>query len=265
MEMGSRDCASAWAFHRRFAEPFDAGERTFPHHYLLCASSGAFHLELAGRCWLLPPHRAALIRSGVAVRIWTRTPVTSASVLFTPSPAVAFAADCSVFHLSELARDMVAYGMRWDQQHAARDPQAGRWFAALADLCLELSRSPDNYWLPRASTPELNRALQFTARHLGQAMRFGDVAEAACVSERTLARRFVTETGMTWREYVRRARLIAAMQSLAESGESIAQIANGCGFESLSAFNAAFRAFADETPSAYRRRIASGDLFGGAS
>ena len=252
------DTASAWAFNRQFPAPFDAGEKSFSHHYLLYASSGAFHLELAGRHWLLPPHRAALIQSGVQIRIWTQAPVTSASVLFTPSPAMPLDFACRVFYLSELARSMVAYCMRWDKEQAVASLGAQRMFAALADVCLELSSHADDYWLPRAKSRELERALQFTQKNLGEPLRFAEVAAAAFMSERTLARRFSEEITMNWREYVRRARLISAMEGLTQPSATIAQVAGASGFESLSAFNTAFRLFTGETPSGYRRRIAVG-------
>jgi AraC-like DNA-binding protein len=256
--MPQNHTATAWAFRRHFSEAFDAGEKSFPQHYLLYASSGCFHLELAGRNWLLPTHRAAWIRSGVPVRIWTQGPVTSASVLFTPSPELAFDFDCWVFCVSELARGLLDHCMRWDTEQAAANPKATRMFGALADVCLELSSQADQFWLPRATSKELQRALQFTLQHLGAPLAFADVAAAACVSERTLARRFADEAGMVWRDYLRRARLIAAMESLTNPAEPIAQVAHACGYESLGAFNAAFRAFTGDTPSGYRRRLRAG-------
>lgn len=60
---------------------------------------------------------------------------------------------------------------------------------------------------------------------------------------------------MVWGDYLRRARLIAAMESLTNPAEPIAQVANASGYESLGAFNAAFRAFTGNTPSGYRRRL----------
>lgn len=206
--------AAAWAFSRHFPQAFDAGEKSFAHHYLLFASSGCFHLELAGRSWLLPTHRAALIRQGTPVRIWTQGPVTSASVLFAPSQTFAPNFDCRVFAVSQLARHMLDYCMRWDTEAAADNPTAHRMFGALADVCLALSEQPDQFWLPRAGSKELQRATHFTQQHLGEPLAFAQVAEASSVSERTLARRFADEMGLPWRDYLRRARLIAAMQRL---------------------------------------------------
>lgn len=250
--------AAAWAFSRHFPEPFDAGEKPFLHHYLLVASSGCFHLELAGRSWLLPPHRAALIRQGTPVRIWTQGPVTSTSVLFAAAGGPVFDFDCRVFPVSELARHMLDYCMRWSTEEEAANPEASRMFGALADVCLALSEQPHQFWLPRAVSKEMQRATQFTLQHLGAALSFAQVAEAACVSERTLARRFADELRMPWREYLRRARLIAAMEGLAAPDASIAQVAFASGYESLGAFNTAFRAFTGDTPTAYRRHLRDG-------
>jgi AraC-like DNA-binding protein len=248
---------SSWTLHREFAAPFDAGERSFSHHYLLCASRGSFYFELAERTWLLPPQRAALIRCGTPIRIWTQEPVTSASVLIAPSEETAIEFDCRVFYMSELAHSMVAYSMRWDQNAAAEDPTSRRFFLALFDVCLELSQRPDHYWLPRAKSKELGRALEFTRNQLSTPLQFGEVASIACVSERTLSRRFSDEINMNWSEYLRRARLIEALDRLSQSTESIAQVAQSCGFESLGAFNIAFKAYTQTTPSGFRRTTAA--------
>ena len=97
------------------------------------------------------------------------------------------------------------------------------------------------------------RALRFTEVRLQDDVSFQDVAEAAHVSERTLARRFSEETGMTWRHVQRKMRMIRAMELLAE-GQRVTDVAYAIGYGSQSAFNAAFKAFAGESPTAFLQR-----------
>ena len=183
----------------------DAGWRTFPRHYLLYASTGAFHLEVASAEWLLPPQRAAWIRAGAPVRISINAPVTCCSALFAIDRIEPPGADCQVFAMSPLAREMIRYAMRWGPEHDADDQAAERFFLALASVCLELAATPDQFWLPRARSSELSRAIQQTLDRLAERPSFGQIARAAGVSERTLARRFAEETHMTWRQFLRRA------------------------------------------------------------
>ena len=75
------------------------------------------------------------------------------------------------------------------------------------------------------------------------------------VSDRTLRRLFLRETGMTWREYLVQSRLLRAMVLLAEPGPNVLEVAQTVGFASPSAFNRAFTRYTGESPSSYRRRV----------
>lgn len=235
-------------------EPFDSGWRSFDAHYLLYASEGVFHLEVDNVRWLLPPQRAAWIRAHVPIRIYTRQTVKCSSILFAEAVTAEPDFDCRVFTVSPLAREMIAHAMRWGAERDPDDAVANGFFVALDHVCRELSAEADNFWLPRANSAELKAALTHILNNLDQDLTLADSARAAHVSERTLARRFTSELSMTWRQCLRRARLLRAMEQLAETDDKIIKIAHSVGFASISAFNHAFRDFANETPSAYRRR-----------
>jgi hypothetical protein len=76
-----RNPSAAFGFYQEFAT-LDGGWSSFPRHYLLYASSGVFHLEVAQALWLLPPQRAAWIAADAPIRVSIRAPVTCCSVLF---------------------------------------------------------------------------------------------------------------------------------------------------------------------------------------
>lgn len=78
-----------------------------------------------------------------------------------------------------------------------------------------------------------------------------DVAASAGMSLRTFERRFARETGLAPRDWVRRARLIAALASLA-TGASVTEAGFACGYSSISAFISAFRALHGVTPGSLR-------------
>lgn len=247
--------ATTYGLYQELA-PFDAGWKPFPHHYLLYAASGTFHLEVARMRWLLPPQRAAWIAAQVPIRITSQTPVTCCSVIFAPALLSLPMQDCRVFTVSPLARHMIHYAMRWDVQRDPSDERADRFFRVLADICLELAAQPDRFWLPRAESSELQHALSYTLQHLADHVVFADVARAVAVSERTLARRFAGELQMTWRQYTHRARMIRATELLTESTISVIEVAYMTGFESVSAFTSAFRHFTGLTPRQFRTQQA---------
>jgi AraC-like DNA-binding protein len=238
-----------------FGAAFDSGLRTFPGHYLLYASTGAFRLEVGNARWLLPPQRAAWVAANTPLRLSAKAPGTTSSVLFAEGSIQQLDFSCRVFSVSTLAREMLLYAVRWGPERGDHDPAADSFFRALATVCTELAAEPDELWLPCAESTELDRALEYTLANMVDKPTFAEVASAAHVSERTLARRFAEEAGMTWSEFARRARMIRAMELLAEPDSKVISVVDAVGFSSVSAFNHAFRAFTGETPSSYRKRL----------
>ncbi len=73
-------------------------------------------------------------------------------------------------------------------------------------------------------------------------------ARAAGASERTLARLFSRETGLSFRHWRQRLRLLMALTAL-EDGSSVTAVALESGYDSPSAFIAAFKRLFGKTPS----------------
>jgi AraC-like DNA-binding protein len=75
-------------------------------------------------------------------------------------------------------------------------------------------------------------------------------ARAVGASTRTLARLFLAETGMTFRQWQRQARLLAGLVRLA-AGQPVTVVALEVGYESPSAFIAMFKRALGTTPGQY--------------
>lgn len=241
----------AFAFTRSFA-PTGPCELVVDRHYLLCASSGALRLEAEGQRWLLPPARAALLRAGRPATVAIPQPATTASVLFhvdfVPPPPQ----DLTVFDLDPLARALVAECGGWQEAQEPLPPYARAIFDALAVVAWRLAERPSPVVMPVGRSAEMRTALRLTEERLGDELRFEDVAAAAGLVPRSLARRFESEVGMTWRATLRRMRVLRAVERLAADDAPITTIAHEVGYGSLSAFNAAFRELTGKTPSDYR-------------
>ncbi len=79
------------------------------------------------------------------------------------------------------------------------------------------------------------------------------VAQQAGVGVRTVERLFASETGMGFAAWRQRLRMLESMRRLLD-GDSVAAAAEAVGYESVSAFVAAFKATTGETPGKWRCR-----------
>lgn len=231
--------------------------RGSPHHHrfhqVIYALRGALHLETAQGTWLLPPQRCALVPAGLEHLTWATRRVSLRTLYLAPSLLRTRADAVQVFAATPLAREMILHAMRWDHLRPAKDAQAAAFFRAFAGLVAELVEDTRDFHLPAAHSEELSRATAHVLAHLDRPLAIDAVARAAGSSSRTLTRRFAAELATTFRAYVRAARLLRAMDLLAGRARVI-DVALAVGFESPSAFTAAFVEFVGETPRAYRAR-----------
>jgi transcriptional regulator GlxA family with amidase domain len=131
---------------------------------------------------------------------------------------------------------------------------AQAYFHTLALLAREWIHADAGLRLPRPRSPDLTRAFEYALAHLETAS-MDEAARAAAVSPRTLARRFQSETQMSWRTFLRTARVLRGMELLAQPGTNVTETALAVGFESLASFSTCFRELTGESPSEYQKRV----------
>lgn len=103
-------------------------------------------------------------------------------------------------------------------------------------------------WLAALGDPPIHRAL--VAMHGDVARRWvlGDLARVAGMSRSSFAARFAQVTGETPIAYLARWRMVLAADRLARSGMALADVAGSVGYESESAFGAAFKRVMGRSP-----------------
>ena len=233
---------------------FDTGWTKTGQHKLVYAASGVLHLQVGDAQWLLPPQRAAWLRAGVEHRLHASEPVSLRIVHLSASLADAPPVEVGLFEVVPLAREMILEAVRWGADRNPEDERANRFFLAFAAMLDDWVGRSRTYRLPVARTPELQRAMAFAMEHLNEEPTIEDAARLAGVSPRTLARRFRDDAGTTWREFLHDARMMKAMELLADPNRSVTETAYAVGFNSLGAFTRAFVDFTGERPRDYHRR-----------
>jgi len=81
------------------------------------------------------------------------------------------------------------------------------------------------------------------------------LAQEMKVSESYLRAVFREETGVSLGHFVRSARLVRAAYLFDEGEKGVSDVADECGFQSVTSFTRAFRRMYEMTPSEYRKRM----------
>lgn len=110
----------------------------------------------------------------------------------------------------------------------------------------------------KSEDPVIARTLTYILASLTDDLDVPALAERACMSERTFARRFKHQTGMTPAHYVEEARLQAARVELEQSDAPVEQIALRTGFVSAERMRRAFQRRLGVSASDYRSRFRAG-------
>ncbi|SKA81082.1 AraC-type DNA-binding protein [Prosthecobacter debontii] len=139
-----------------------------------------------------------------------------------------------------------------------------RYDAAVAILCsfaLQLGESAHRLLFAHAvHEPEAVRnAKIYIHAHLAEPMTLEAVAGAVNVSPFHFCKIFKRATGLTFTDFVNRARVEKAKRMLMKPAARITEVAYDVGFQSLSHFNRSFRRIASESPTEYRGRMREGN------
>jgi AraC-like DNA-binding protein len=223
-------------------------------HQIEYAINGVIEVETAAAHYLLPPQQAAWIPAGLEHTTTMNATVRSITVLFDPELIAQPGDRARILAVPPLIREMMIYARRWPIVGAEPDPTADGFFRTLGHLVAEALDHEAPLSLPTATDPIVAAAAAYTQEHL-DAVTADEVSRAVGVSERTLRRQFRATLGLSWRDYLLRARLLRAMALLAEPGPSVLEVSTTVGFDSASAFARAFAERCGQSPSAYRRRV----------
>lgn len=257
--------------------PMPAGTRFGPHthavHQLAWASRGTLTVHAQGRTWVLPTTRALWIPAGVPHEVVSASHTTMTSLYLTAAPSPP-GPDASpnggtdggtgpwsvpqAVEVTTLIAELIHYvdggagGAGGDRglggaRHTDAESRAhGRTLllsllepVPVTTLDTPLPTDPRAAEVARAllDAPASPRTLAAWGRHVG-------------ASGRTLARLFLAETGMPFGRWRTLARLNASLPALA-AGEPLHRVARTVGYETVSAFVAAFRRETGVTPGGY--------------
>ncbi|NLC37186.1 MAG: AraC family transcriptional regulator [Alcaligenaceae bacterium] len=226
------------------AQPKATQPHSHPWIQLSYASRGVLQIRTAEGWFLAPPQWAILVPPSVEHAVFN-SPGTEMRSLYIATDAMPAAGDnCQVLAVSGLLREMIRHFSRLPAEYDEEGAQ-GRLVDVMLDLVCEAPR--EAFSLPWPAEPGLRDICSVILAAPQQPLRMDEWSAQSKVSVRTLERQFLQQTGLNMRRWRLRARLLRALPLL-ERGDSVTDVALGCGYESTSSFIAAFRQFFGVTP-----------------
>jgi AraC-like DNA-binding protein len=223
------------------------GRHVHPWGQLIYCTAGVMTVWTEAGSWVAPPHWAIWAPAGVAHEIRFDGDCALRTLYLRADNTADLPTNCAVITVSPMLRELIARTIEIGMLDE-RDPA----HQAMATLIhLEFTRRDTAAFdLPAPTSEAMRRAADLLVAEAGEARGVAALAGAVGLSARTLERRFLAETGMTFAAWGRQARLLQAMRRLA-AGEPVKAVARAAGFGAPSAFVAAFRAAFGETPGRY--------------
>lgn len=230
---------------------FSDYEAEVPQHQhrqgqLILALHGAVTCTAANGLWIVPPDCGVWIPGGVP----HSNQVTSnarLSYLFVEPDAAALPGACCTLSVSPMLREMILRLADVPDSYAP-DDHVGRLVRVLLD---ELALMPkQGLELPVSGHPKIAAIAAALTAEPSDRRTLGEWAAHVAMSERSLKRLMVQETGLTFGRWRRQLHLVIALRELA-SGATVQRVSSDLGYESATAFIVMFKKALGTTPTRY--------------
>lgn len=228
---------------------FRVPSHSHPTAQLVHAVQGVMVVSTDAGQWIVPPTQGLWVPPGMAHQVRMVGEVRLRTLYFRSDAASNLPGQCQVVGISPLLRELILAAIAITPPYA-EDSRDGRLMRLLIDEVSGLPSLPLR--LPNPADPSLLAICRALADSPDDPATLSDWAKKLGVHGKTIERRFVRETGLTFGQWRQQMRLITALELLA-SGHKIVNVALSLGYSNPSAFATMFRQHLGAPPSAYFR------------
>ncbi|WP_422929107.1 AraC family transcriptional regulator [Singulisphaera sp. PoT] len=214
---------------------------------LIYMSRGVLKCEVSRGLWVVPPQCAVWIPGGTLHSVKGVGTIDVYCLFVEPSSAPRMPKACCTVSVSPLLRELLLRCATFPTLYPVKGPEP-RLVRVLLD---ELAAAPvEKLHLPMPSDDDLRRVADGMTADPSDRATVQEWADRIGVSERTLRRLVLQETGMSFGRWRQQLHIILALQWLSR-GASVQSVANDLGYESASSFVVMFRKALGTSPARY--------------
>ncbi|MFN4011342.1 MAG: AraC family transcriptional regulator [Pannonibacter sp.] len=213
---------------------------------LILALHGAVTCTADNEIWIVPPNCAVWIPGGVPHSA-RATANARLNYLFVEPGAAKLPEDCCTLSISPMIREMVDR-LAHEPADYPSDGHAARLARVALDELVEMPRERFN--LPISSNLRIRAIADALTVEPSDRSTSAEWAKRLAMSERSLARLMIRETGLTFGRWRQQLHLVVALRELA-SGATVQTVAAELGYDSVNAFITMFKKALGSTPAQY--------------
>jgi AraC-like DNA-binding protein/mannose-6-phosphate isomerase-like protein (cupin superfamily) len=234
---------------------YENGHHIKPHWHaraqFVFAVAGTMRVRTPRRAWIVPPSRALWVPAHTVHEIHMHGVVEMRSLYVDQRAAAGMPDTCVVLDVTPLLRELVVRAVALPDRYDDKGDDG----LLIRLLMAEVRRLPRCALdLPLPESPELTQLCERLLADLSTRQPSDVDAGVLNVSTRTLYRRFLRETGITFARWKQQARLLESIKRLAD-GTPVTTVAIDLGYESPSAFSTMFRRALGVTPRSFLQHV----------
>lgn len=221
-----------------------------PRGQLLWGAKGILRVTTEKAVWVVPSTYAVWIPGGHYHQVSNETDTQTRNLYIDPSFCVRNRTDeVTMLKMSSLMREVIV------KLTENTDSLAERTAYHLGLVALDELESLEKYelYIPSGEDPRLKRLIRIMVNNPDQMLLLEELAIQVGASTRTIERLFKSETGLTFRQWRSRFRLMNSLEKIAQ-GQNTTWVAHSLGYSSVSSFISSFKALFGCTPQEYTRK-----------
>jgi AraC-like DNA-binding protein/quercetin dioxygenase-like cupin family protein len=229
------------------SERWEHVQHTHRKGQLMYTLRGVIHCEIEAGIWIVPRQCALWIPGGMPHAARGSGEAEVYCLLIDPDAASALPSQCCTLAVSGLLHELISKAVSFPQLYEVNGAQ-GRLIGTLLD---ELAQAPiEGLHLPMPQDPRLRRLADSLLANPGDKATLGQWAVRIGMSERSMTRLLLEESGLSFGRWRRQLHVILSLQRLAR-GESVQRVALYLGYENASGFITMFRKAIGQPPARY--------------
>lgn len=230
---------------------YDHGHCIKPHWHaraqFIFAVAGTMRVRTARRVWIVPPTRALWVPARIVHEVQMYGVVQMRNLYVNEAAGTGMPSSCAVLNVTPLLKELIVRAVALPATY----DENGDDGLLMRLLMAEIRRLPPCALdLPLPESADLTRLCERLLADLSARRPCNLDANDLQTSTRTLYRRFLRETGITFARWKQQARLLESIRRLAD-GVPVTTVALDLGYGSLSAFSVMFRRSLGIAPRAF--------------